>query len=519
MQLLSTASEMQDVDRLAINKFRIPGLTLMENAGRAFVDELQRHVGSVSGKNVAVVCGKGNNGGDGFVISRHLANRGATVDVLALCSKREVKGDAKANLAILLKMCAVGNQSIKFHESVTFAKRPPVRAPDIIVDAVFGTGFSGRVHGAAERAIRWMNEQSCYIAAVDVASGVSATTGVVENLAVRADLTVTMGVAKIGHYIGAGREHSGHVVVAEISIPQVLVKTQRGNVFRVLREDVAQALPRRPATAHKHSVGKVFVLAGSRNLTGAPTMCAQSTMRIGAGTVILGVPKSIYNTLVRKVTEVMVTPLEETSEGSVSHAALEQIKKNVDWSDVVVIGPGLSTNRETQQVIWELLCAIEKPVVVDADGLNALAANLKLLNKRKHATILTPHVGELSRLIRKDGKQIELFRVESAQEAARQLRSVVVLKGSPTVTGTPTGLAFVNSTGNPGMATAGAGDVLTGVIAGLLGQGMDPVGAAYAGVFIHGMAGDLGAKRFGGRSLMAMDILHHLSDTLKLIEG
>jgi hydroxyethylthiazole kinase-like uncharacterized protein yjeF len=518
MQLLSTASEMQVFDRLAINKFRIPGLTLMENAGRAFVDELQRRVGSVSGKNVAVVCGKGNNGGDGFVIARHLANRGAKVYVLALTSRREVKGDAKANLAILLKMCAASDQSIVFHESMTFEKRPPVRAPDIIVDAVFGTGFLGGVHGAAERAIRWMNGQHCFVAAVDIASGVSATTGIVENLAVRADLTVTMGLAKIGHYAGPGREHSGEVVVAEISIPQSLFKPQRGNVFRVLGEDVKGAMPHRPLTAHKHSVGKIFVLAGSRNLTGAPTMCAQSAMRVGAGTVVLGVPRSIYSTLVRKVTEVMVIPLEETPEGSISKEALEQITQKVEWSDVVVLGPGLSMNRETQQVIWELLPSIDKPVVIDADGLNALAANLSPLKRRNHATILTPHVGELSRLIKKDGKRIELFRVEVAQRAARQLKSVLVLKGSPTVTGTPAGLAFVNSTGNPGMATAGAGDVLAGVIAGLLGQGMGPVEAAYAGVYIHGMAGDIGAKRFGQRGLMAMDILHHITDALKLIE-
>ena len=516
MQMLATADQMRDFDRIAIRSCGIPGLVLMENAGRAFVQELEKLVGDLSGKSIIVMCGKGNNGGDGFVIARHLINRNASVQVVLLCPRKEVKGDAKTNLDILFKMR--NEPALKVIEVKSARGLDNLQSAEIIVDALFGTGFSGKVKGIQQKAIQWINGQKSFIASVDIASGVDASTGRVENFAVKAHSTVTMGLAKVGHFVGAGREHSGEITIADISIPRAIVRPAARQIYRVTAEDVAQALPKRPLTAHKYSVGKIFVLAGSRGLTGAPYMCSQAAMRAGAGGVILGVPKSIYSPLVRKLTEVMVTPLEETADGSAAETSRDVINEKIEWADVVILGPGLSRNTETQRLLLHLIPNIRKPLVLDADGLNCVAKDISVLLGRKHPTILTPHIGELSRLLRMNARELELNRVAIAREASDALKSIVVVKGSPSITGTPNGPSYINSTGNPGMATAGAGDVLTGIIAGLVGQRMSSAQAAFCGVYIHGLAGDMAATRYGQRSLMALDILEETHNAIRSLE-
>jgi hydroxyethylthiazole kinase-like uncharacterized protein yjeF len=512
MQLLADANQMQGFDREAIGTYSIPGLLLMENAGRAFTDELQRSCGSLRGKHVLVICGKGNNGGDGFVIARHLINRGAEVSVLLLGGRRQVKGDAAANLKIILAISQRQKAPLTFLELRSERQLRRIGKPEIIVDAIFGTGFSGSVGGVYGKVVEWINRRGSYVASVDIPSGVNASSGVVENLAVRASLTVSMGLAKTGHYVGAGRDHSGTVVTVDISIPQFLYRAAPKQTYRVVGPDVRAALPGRQRTAHKYSVGKVFLLAGSRSFTGAPYMTAQSVLRIGAGAVIVGIPRSIHAILARKVTEVILQPLEETAEGTVARSAIEVIREKIRWADVVAVGPGMSRSAETDQLILALVKEIDKPLVLDADGLNALAGVSAVLRKRKAPTILTPHAGELSRLTGVSSAAIERDRISSAREAARLLQSIVALKGSPTVTAAPGGTAFVNSSGNPGMATIGSGDVLTGIIAGLCAQGMDPVSATWGGVFIHGRAGDASAGRLGQRGLLALDILEAIPE-------
>lgn len=531
MQLLATAEQMRQLDRSAINKYSLPGIVLMENAGRALVDVLEKHVASLSTKSILIVCGKGNNGGDGFVIARHLANNGASVHVVLLCKKKDVKGDAKTNLNILLKMIASRQTEITFADLTAklIARLPQA---EIIIDAMFGTGFSGEVIGFYRSVIEWINSQQSFVAAVDIPSGVNATTGIVGNVAVKANLTVTMGLAKIGHYIGAGRDHSGKVKVVDISIPNFLLhrssegvltdkyppKESSRTTLRVEENDVCHSLPQRSLTVHKYSVGTVLVIAGSRNFTGAPLMTAVSAMKAGAGAVILAVPKSIHSALIKKATEVMMMPLDETEEGTISLKAMEEIEKKLLWADVVALGPGLSQNLETRQLVHRLVQGINKPLVLDADALGMMAYDISLLKKRRYETIITPHVGELRLLTKLDKDFIEVNRVEVARTWAKRLHCTLVLKGSPTTTGSTDGKVYLNSTGNPGMATAGSGDVLTGIIASLLAQGMKGEEAAYSGVFIHGMAGDIAAKKFGERSLMAMDILDSISETLQRIE-
>jgi len=519
MQLLATAEQMQKFDRAAFDTFSIPGLILMENAGRAFVDELQRACGPLSGRQALVMCGKGNNGGDGFVIARHLVNRGVIVSVVLLGSRSEVKGDARTNLVPLLAMAKRSGGQLTFLEARTVGALRHLKRPEIIIDAVFGTGFSGSVRGVYAKAIHRINRIGAFVASVDIPSGVNASSGVVENIAVRASLTVSMGLPKIGQFVGAGCDHSGSVVVADISIPHMAYRRSSEQTYRILGQDVRAALPFRSRTAHKYSVGKVFLLAGSRGFTGAPFMSAQSVLRSGAGAVILGIPRSIHAVLARKVTEVILLPLEETSEGTVAPSAIEMIREKVGWADVVALGPGMGRNAETDKLIQTSVREIDKPLVIDADGLNALAGVSAILRKRKAPTIVTPHAGELSRLTGVSSAAIERDRVASAREAARLLRSVVALKGSPTVTSAVDGSTFVNSTGNPGMATIGSGDVLTGIVAGLCSQGMDPTTATWAGVFLHGRAGDLSAGSLGQRGVLALDILEALPEATKSVEA
>ena len=519
MQLLATADQMQAFDRTAIRKLGISGLLLMENAGRAFVDELARRIVPLSGKQVVIFCGKGNNGGDGYVVARQLLNRGCHIDVVLLCRRRDVQGDAKTNLDILFKLMPQWKTALSIKEVSSASQFNRLKGTDLIIDAIFGTGFKGRASGIYVRAIQWINKQKCFVASVDICSGANASTGIVESETVNADLTVTMGLAKVGHYVGAGREHSGEVIVADISIPKIVLDRGDVRMYRVLSEDVRTSLPKRPLTAHKYSVGKIFVLAGSRKFTGAPFMCAQAAMRTGAGAVILGTPTSVHSMLARRFTEVMIDPLNETSDGSVSLSAYDSIIDRAGWADVVVVGPGLSRDSETQNLLLKLIQKIKKPLVLDADALFAVAGKPKVLARRKQSTILTPHTGELGTIIRKDPSEIELLRVQVAREAANSLRCIVCLKGSPTVTATFEGGTYLNTTGNPGMATIGSGDILTGVIGALLAQGMPPVEAAYSGVFIHGLAGDTAASKLGERSVMALDILDCISDALKQIQN
>lgn len=515
MQLVVTAKQMHGFDRAAIERYSLPGVVLMENAGRAFVDELEARRGSLAGRRVVIVCGKGNNGGDGFVIARHIANRGGHAVVGLLCTPGDLKGDAATNFAAVAAMAKTRNSRVELR-AVHRGSFRTLGSAQVIVDAIFGTGFSGRAAGVYARAIEWINRQRSYIASVDIASGVDATTGIVEHLAVKANLTVTMGLGKIGQYVGDGREHSGEVVVADIGMPRFLLRPSARPTWRIEACDIK--LPQRPLRAHKHSVGKILVVAGSRRFTGAPFMCAEAAMRAGAGAVILGVPQSIHGALVRKTAEIMIEPLQETAEGNLAEDAYKGLREIIAWADVVVVGPGIGRHPQTQSLVHRILRGTRGSVVLDADGLNAVASHRHVLRKRRHPTVITPHVGELSRLIELPSTDIERGRVEVARTSARMLNSILVLKGAPTATAILDGSVYLNTTGNPGMATAGSGDVLTGIIASLIGQGLTPEVAAYSGVFLHGLAGDLAAKRIGIRSVMAMDIIRQIPAAVRSLE-
>ena len=516
MQLLATSEQMREYDRSAIERYGIPGIVLMENAGKAFVDSLVLHAGLLPQSRVAVVSGKGNNGGDGFVITRHLLNRGCAVDLFTLGAGDSLKGDAHTQWKVL---AALSTDRLRMVDANSAADIPGPGTYGAVVDAMYGTGFAGALDGNSARFARWMNASGSFVAAVDVPSGVNANTGAVAGEAVRANLTVTMGLAKPGLYLGEGKERSGNVVVADIGIPAEVFRSGKSVTCRIEREDVLRWLPERAWNANKYTTGKVYVVAGSRSFTGAPVLTALAAMKAGAGAVVLGVPSSIHSIMAAKLTEVIIQPLEETPEGTVSPASRASMNERAQWADVVVAGPGLGRNAETDQFLRQWIGEIQQPLVLDADGLNAVAGHTNVLSDRRAETILTPHAGELSRLTGEDSRAIESRRIEAAREASARFNSTVVLKGAPTAIGWEDGTVVLNSSGNAGMATIGSGDVLTGIIAGLWAQGMKKHEASAAGVYLHGCAGDLAMQKLGIRSMQASDILQELSEAFHLKQG
>jgi NAD(P)H-hydrate epimerase len=519
MQLLATADQMREFDRVAIERCGMPGIVLMENAGRGFVEALAERRPLVAGTRVAVVAGKGNNGGDGFVIARHLLNRGCAVDLLEVAPREALHGDARTNREILGRL-----PGGRFRAALigAVAEAGAFTRPEIIVDALVGTGFTGSLLDLYADLAEWINgrgEGGAFVGAVDIPSGIDATSGALQGIAVKADLTVAMGLAKPGHFLGAGREHAGEVVVADLGIPREFLSPPQGAIQRITAGDAARWLPRRRWDAHKYSVGKVYVLGGSLAFTGAPCLAAEAALVAGAGAVVLGVPSSIQLTAAGKLAEVIVQPLQETVEGTVAAGARRRIQDRCAWADVVVIGPGMGRHPETDALVTDLVARLDRPLVLDADGLNAHVGRGGSLRTRHAETVLTPHAGELARLTGAAASSIEARRVEAAREAASAFGSTVVLKGAPTATAWREGGVVLNASGNAGMATIGSGDVLTGLLAGLWAQGMGAGEAAATAVYVHGLAGDEARRRLGERSLRATDILRAIPGALLSLEG
>ena len=518
MKPVLTADEMRWCDDVTINTYGIAGLQLMENAGRGVAEIIKQEVKNLSSKHVLVVCGKGNNGGDGFVVARWLLSEGCKITVLLLALPAEIKDDAKKNFDALRKISSRAPDFIQIIKYKRWVLKK-LDKPDVVVDAIFGTGFSGSVREPYMGVIEWINKLEAKVFSVDIPSGVNGSNGVVENYAVKANYTVTFGALKPGLLCNKGRECAGIVKIVDICIPKFVLEDKKHKSFLVESHDVKKVLPRRSVHAHKYSVGKIFVIAGSTGLTGAAAMCCLSAMKAGAGAVVLGTPEPVYQILAKKLTEVMVYPLPATDEGTLSLKAFDVMSDKLDWADVLVVGPGLSQNQETQNLVMKILMSTNKKVLIDADGLNALSSfGASKLRSMRASFILTPHVGEFSRLSGLTSHEIEKNRINVSREFARKFNATIVLKGVPTATAVRDGCVYLNPTGNPGMATAGSGDVLSGVIAGLWAQGLGEAESAWAGAYLHGLAGDIGAQKVGQRSLVATDIIKFLPDAFKQIE-
>ncbi|MBN1350912.1 NAD(P)H-hydrate dehydratase [candidate division KSB1 bacterium] len=507
------ASEMAEMDRKTIQELGIPGITLMENAGLGVVREIERISGCLRNKCILIFCGKGNNGGDGYVVARHLLNRGANVETYLIGEKAQLKGDALINCQILESM------RHRIIEIATVEQLPDAKDADLLVDGLLGTGVIGPVKGLMADVIKFMNNCNAPVVAIDLPSGMEADTGAVKGECIRAVCTVTMALLKRGLLFSPGREFAGKVVPVDISMPLFVIKESKPGTFLIERRDVAQMLPDRAPNAYKNACGCALALAGSVGLSGAAALTSLAILRAGAGMAILGTPESLNPIYEQKLTEVMTKPLPETENHTLSLAAKTGIEELLDWADVLAVGPGLGSHEQTTRLVHWILKSVNKPIVLDADGLNACKGNMAVIREASGSVVLTPHPGELSRIIGLAIKDIITDPIEIARKYARELNAVLVIKGAPTVTASPDGEVIINSTGNAGMATAGSGDVLTGIIAGLLAQGMSTKSAAIAGVYLHGAAGDIAARKRTQAGMIAGDILDAIPRALKLFHS
>jgi len=510
---LATAEQMRAMDRFAIDQEGISGLDLMERAGCEVASEAEGMMRARHGRRVLVCCGRGNNGGDGLTVSRHLIRAGYDVRTVVFSDRAGVKGDAAVMLGRLEELSA----PIRFiAESAGLDALDP---GDLIVDGLLGTGITGEVTGTALEAVRWMNGSGVPILSIDLPSGMDADTGRPCGACVTAERTVTLGELKLGLVFHPGRSLAGKVRIADIGLPQSAAACAGLRTFLIEPADVRSRLPVRPPDGHKGAFGNVLVIAGSTGMSGAAVLASMASLRAGAGLTVLGIPVSLNPCVETATLEVITRPLPQTPGGSLSLRAERGIDELMKRADAAALGPGASRNPETADLLRRVAVRCPVPLVLDADGLNAFEGKAGRLARRSAATVLTPHAGELSRLSGLSIPEITADPVAVARRFGREWNVVVVLKGAPTVIAEPAGTVAVNPTGNSGMATAGSGDVLTGMIAGLLAQGVQAFDAALCGVYLHGLAGDIAAGERNPRSLIAGDLLDRIGSAYSRVES
>jgi NAD(P)H-hydrate epimerase len=488
---LVTAKQMQNLDGIAINRYNVPGLELMENAGQATVDAIVARFGSPVDKLITILVGPGNNGGDGLVIARLLHLQGGRPEVYMLVAADTLKGDAGTNFELLAKLPVPVHYLLK-HDTISTIKDPLAKSW-LVVDSLFGTGLTRDVTGRFAEVIGAINEAHRPVVAVDIPSGLCSDTGKPLGVCVCADLTVTFGLAKTGQVSYPGKTYVGELVIADIGIPSEAVH-QLDTGCELLDDQVSILLPLRTPTAHKGTFGHLLIVAGSTGKTGAAMLCANGGLRCGTGLVTLCVPHDLNPIFETTLCEAMTVPL-PSAKGFCSIEDYLQIAEAAANKDSIALGPGLGMEKQTVELVEKLYQEYKLPMVVDADGLNILAGNTGAIKNPPAPRILTPHPGEMSRLSSCSTAAIQNNRLQAARNFAIKNNVYVVLKGAATVIAAPDQRTAVCPTGNPGMAAGGMGDVLTGIIGGFLAQGLDPWAAACLGVYAHGLAGDrLAAK-------------------------
>jgi NAD(P)H-hydrate epimerase len=511
--LLVTASEMQAMDRLTIDSFGIPGRVLMENAGRGATQFLlERFAGSMK-TSVGVIAGKGNNGGDGFVIARYLAQKGVDVSVYLLAKSKAVKGDAAANLELLTPLEI---PVVEIPDEDTFSKhQSDMRRHGLWVDAILGTGLESDVKGYFREVINFLNGLNKPIFAVDVPSGLNSDTGQLCGACIQARATATFGFAKTGLMIHPGAAHAGKLKIVDIGIPNYIAQKIGPRQFLLTADQVHNHFQPRSADTHKGRTGHLLVIAGSTGKTGAAAMTAMSAMRAGAGLVTLALAASLNQMVESQVLETMTEPLPEIAAGVLGESAFDDVMDLMAGKKCLAIGPGLGQAGETKKLVCRIIEESPIPVVVDADGINNLVGQTEILPQLKVPIILTPHPGEMARLLNTTIATVQQDRINTSREFAVHFKVHVILKGARTVIAHPDGNIYINPTGNSGMASGGMGDVLTGVIAGLMVQGFSPESAAHAGVYLHGSAADTLAETIGPFGFLAGEVMNAIPAEIK----
>jgi ADP-dependent NAD(P)H-hydrate dehydratase / NAD(P)H-hydrate epimerase len=516
MRILN-AAQMREADRFTTEEIGIPSLVLMENAGRQVVAAIESAYEEPLEGRVAVLCGRGNNGGDGFVVARTLLQRGVDTAVFIIGAVAEVRGDARTNLDILGRLGATvveinDEQSWELHFS-------EISQCTLIVDALFGTGLKSPLSGMLETVVADVNASDIPIVSIDLPSGLSADTAHPIGDCIDASMTVTIAAPKLPLVLPPGEAYAGDVVIADIGIPYEVIDGVEGPHIELLTtEQVREHIEPRAADSHKGDFGRVTIVAGSRGKTGAAHLAGLSALRSGAGLVTIATPASCLPIVASMAPEFMTEPLPEESDGSTAASAIDLV---LDLhSDVIACGPGLGRSRGVADFVRALLERATVPLVLDADALTVLAEEPgRLMGKEERDVIITPHPGEMARLIGATIEEVQGNRIQVATDFATTHRVYVVLKGHRTVIATPDARVFINPTGNPGMATAGTGDVLTGMIAAWLAQLLDAEAACRLAVFLHGVAGDLAEAAEGQVTMTATDLLDNLGDAVGRITG
>ena len=502
MKPLLTPEEARALDA-ATQASGTPAAVLMERAGEAVARSCVDLLGGAYGRRVVVACGKGNNGGDGFVTARHLARAGVRVTVFA---------DEPAGVAAEMRARLVRETDVRVRPLGSEAIARALTRADLALDAIAGTGLRGAPDASWAATIAVLNASGVPIVAVDIPSGVDGATGAAPGAAINAELTVTFGAAKVGGALLPGAECAGAIRVVDIGFDD---DAMRASAWLTEPDDVASVLPERPLDGQKRTSGTLVVVAGSRRMTGAARLVARAAMRVGAGYVVVAVPASILPVVQAELTEAVFLPVAETPDGSISPEAVDAVIDAASGAHAVAIGPGLSRDDATVSFVREVVRTAPVPLVVDADALNAFASDAGAIADRKADAVLTPHGGELARLL---GREPSVDRIADARTLADTTRAVALVKGTRTVVVDQAGVAYVNPTGSTALATAGTGDVLTGTIGGLLARGIEPAAAAWAGAYLHGLAG-LAAGERTGDGTVAGDVAELLPDAIARVVG
>jgi NAD(P)H-hydrate epimerase len=498
-----TAAQMRAFDRAATERYGIPSIVLMENAALRVVEFLEMKFAPLSDKKIVVLCGKGNNGGDGFAVARHLLSSGCIVQIVFVGDPQHLSEDAATNYHALLAARGGEIQQAKVLGDV-----------DIILDALFGTGFSGEVREAAAASLmEQVREANAVCVALDLPSGLNADTGDAASQAIRADHTITFAAPKRGLFLRGGLEKCGEVWVGSIGTsPEQMLHTQTGCEC-ITCETASALLPQRPLDSHKGEAGRVLLIGGSIGMSGASILAAHAVLKSGAGLCIAALPEKILPTFAAAFPEATSHPLPCSEAGQLIEEAIDTLPPLWENVNAVALGPGIGRNTSTLALVQRIIKECPQPLVIDADALYALRAVVDDVKNRKAPTILTPHPGEMGELMETSTQDVQNARLETAIACAKKFNAIVVLKGSRSIVALPDGSTHINLTGNSGMATGGSGDVLTGTIAGLLAQTKDVTMAVLLGVYLHGLAGDLAFEE-KGNGLIAGDIAYKLPRAL-----
>ncbi len=511
---IAVEKDIRAIDLKAVEKYQIPYMVLMENAGIALAEEVKKHINPHS--KVIIIAGMGNNGGDGLVCARHLHNESYRVKIFMIGNHKKLSEHANHNFEIVKHL----NIPVETINDISGVKKlgKIIAYDDIVVDCIFGIGITKEVEGVYELAIDEINESSGFVISCDIPSGIHASEGLVMKTAVRANKTVALCLPKVGNIMYPAAEYNGELVVKKIAIPKELVDEMPIPLETITVDMVKQMIPKRQRNSHKGVYGKASIIAGSFGMTGAAILCGKSALRSGVGLLKLIIPESLHTIITTSVPEAVTVPLAETRKGVFGINQVEKLVHTCDAADVIAIGPGCGQNAEMNEILRHLITLVDRPVIIDADGLNTLARHVDVLRNKINDVVLTPHPGEMSRLTNLPLEVINQHPINTAREFASKWQVTVVLKGARTVIALPSGQTYININGNPGMATAGSGDVLTGIITSLVAQGLSAENAAIAGVYIHGYSGDLMVGQKGEYGLIAGDLIEGITQAFRNLE-